>query len=659
MIRSYETNGSKLSISDYIYNLSPDDTPFLSLIDDEPITQTFIQWQTDSLKKASKNSNLEGSESKSDDLSATRTLTNHTQILRKVVKVTDTAKVIKLAGRSDELKYQIDKKLRELKTDIEYAFLHNKVGVSPTKNTQGVLTGYRFLVSHINEADPDTGAITHRDTIENTGLIEKDLSDMFHNLYMCGSNANTVMFHPKHAAFFSSLAEKGQRVRVFKNVDSSVNLSVGVYVDAFNREYKLIPNRLMPTENIYFFNPGDFKSMTLRPIKITNLTKNGSSDVSMIETELSLRLSNPFAAGILDIRKPPIPPKPIPAFKRYIAMVGGNGVEVKELTDVNRADGVQSMGTILNKYLPLGLQVLSFSKGQRSSIELLEMIDDVIAADVEAAVLYVNSYDLDRGENPLDGYLEATKTICERLVHAGIKVFLSESPLLWGFADDEKKAYSVKVNEAVMKLDIDGITKITIPPITEYYPDRFADMEMCAKRSADQILPLFNSALNPTLLNEPMHFTSSSAIPDGWRVGATWTHGSTVRKISDSSFEITVNNATVTEQTLVITMPTITAGGDVSDTFQASIATDVYDNVDSIASKLILTKDSAMTNVEQRSSEGDIKGILKTGQVVSDTPNTLGVSLQCKSTRWSAGARIIVSNYKVWKSIEPIGRIFT
>lgn len=123
---SYELNGKKLSFANWISNLSPQETPFVSMTGKEAINQTLFQWQTDALAAASEdNSVVEGSEAASGKRESTTKLSNITQILRKVVKVSDTANALVNYGRGKELQYQMEKAGKEIKRDLEMSFLHN------------------------------------------------------------------------------------------------------------------------------------------------------------------------------------------------------------------------------------------------------------------------------------------------------------------------------------------------------------------------------------------------------------------------------------------------------------------------------------------------------------------------------------------------------
>lgn len=310
---SFNQKGKKLSFADWIANLSPEETPFASLIGKVSIDQTEYKWQTDRLKAAKKNAEIEGSDAVAVDLDATTELNNNIQLMRKVVKVTDTANNTANYGRGKELMYQLAKAGAELKRDLEFAFLNQTTLVTGNASTAAEFKGFLGLVAAADAADPDTGAVVHKTVAApstgSAGAIddskfEEAILDLCEQLYTAGATANTIMFHPSHAKAFSKMLEKegashgATRVRVFEN-QSKLNLLVNVLVDPLGQEFKLVPNRQMPKNSFYFFNPADFDQMVFRAPHVEDLAKTGSAETKMIEMETGLRLRHPYAAGAL------------------------------------------------------------------------------------------------------------------------------------------------------------------------------------------------------------------------------------------------------------------------------------------------------------------------------------------------------------------------
>ena len=299
---SYDQNGKKLSFANWISNLSPQEVPFTSMTGKESINQILFQWQTDSLSPVdADNAVIEGSPADSVALESTILKNNTTQILRKVVQVSDTANVTANYGRGKELQYQMEKKGKEIKRDLEVALLQNGDKVEGGAGQARKTAGFQALVAEVDIPDPDTGAVVHK----NVGgdLTEAALFDLTYELYIAGSSADIIMFHPSHASFFSALQERsgvdGNRQRIFENTPK-FSVYVNTVVDPLGQEYKLIPNRWMEPGKVFFFNASDWTQMVLRAPARTKLAKDGSYEKWMIEMECGLRHRNPYASGILD-----------------------------------------------------------------------------------------------------------------------------------------------------------------------------------------------------------------------------------------------------------------------------------------------------------------------------------------------------------------------
>lgn len=308
---SYELNGEKLSFANWISMISPDDAPFTAMTGKEAINETVTSWQTDVLAPVNTTAVLEGSDLSDDDISMGPTTTNfnYTQIFRRGVSVSDTANVVATYGRGREIQYQMEKAGKALKRDIETVLLAKesvKAAGSSTGGTDGkgiarTMDGFYNLVNAVGATDGDTGAIVHKSYATEGGLPdEASLFDLTAQLYTAGSDADIIMIPPAFAGSIAGLQEDADtRVRIFENTKQFIK-QVNTITDPLGQTYKVIVNRWMPADCIYFFNASDFTQMVLRAPKRIELAKTGSAQNWMIEAELSLRLRNPSAAGIAE-----------------------------------------------------------------------------------------------------------------------------------------------------------------------------------------------------------------------------------------------------------------------------------------------------------------------------------------------------------------------
>lgn len=77
---SYDVVGIREDLRDVIYNISPEETPFLSKCKKSKATNTYHEWQTDTLRSSATNAHVEGAATTAEAITASVRLGNYTQI---------------------------------------------------------------------------------------------------------------------------------------------------------------------------------------------------------------------------------------------------------------------------------------------------------------------------------------------------------------------------------------------------------------------------------------------------------------------------------------------------------------------------------------------------------------------------------------------------
>src|SRR5206468_10074006 len=90
-------------IEDVIFDISPTETPLLSMAQRKTAGNTLHQWQTDALAAAAANRQVEGDDASYTTAAPTVMLSNYTQISRKTLVVSRTADRVRKYGRAREL----------------------------------------------------------------------------------------------------------------------------------------------------------------------------------------------------------------------------------------------------------------------------------------------------------------------------------------------------------------------------------------------------------------------------------------------------------------------------------------------------------------------------------------------------------------------------
>ena len=116
-------NSIREDLADVIYNISPSETPFMSNAAKGTASSTLYEWQTDSLADTAANAQIEGDDYDGDARTATVRLNNRTQISAKSVTISGTDDAVDNAGMSTQMAYQLAKMGKELKRDMERAFV--------------------------------------------------------------------------------------------------------------------------------------------------------------------------------------------------------------------------------------------------------------------------------------------------------------------------------------------------------------------------------------------------------------------------------------------------------------------------------------------------------------------------------------------------------
>jgi hypothetical protein len=133
---TYAARGNREDLTEAIYNIDPTDTPFLSGIEVTEATGVKHEWQTDALAAAvATNYVEEGLDATGEAATATVRLSNTCQISDKVPRVSGTQQAVLKAGRNDELEYQVAKRSKELKRDMESSHLANNAEVTGSSGT--------------------------------------------------------------------------------------------------------------------------------------------------------------------------------------------------------------------------------------------------------------------------------------------------------------------------------------------------------------------------------------------------------------------------------------------------------------------------------------------------------------------------------------------
>lgn len=303
---TYDAIGNREDLSNLIFDVSPTETPVLTMIGKNKATGTKHEWQTDALAAASgANAVIEGDDATTDAATATTRLYNYCQISDKVPRVTGTQEDVDSAGRASEMAYQMEKKSKELKRDIETVILQNVASVAGNDTTArksaGLQTWILTATDIASDATPATGDGTdiHTDGTARA-LTESMVEGVLATAWSTGGMPSIGVMNAFQKRKFANFS--GNSTRNVDAKDKKIVNSVDIYIDPLGSEIRLVPDRYAPTDVCYFIDPDYLKFSTLRDFKTVDLAKTGDSMRKQIIVEYTLEVCNEAAhAGIYDL----------------------------------------------------------------------------------------------------------------------------------------------------------------------------------------------------------------------------------------------------------------------------------------------------------------------------------------------------------------------
>jgi hypothetical protein len=306
---TYNAKGIRENLSDIIYRISPEETPFISNIGKEDLQNTYFEWQNDSLASAATNSALEGDDIASfPSVTATQRLGNYAQISRKLVLVSGTLDTVKKAGRKSELAYQTSLRAAELKRDMEFIATQNQAAVAGNSTTARLTAGLESFL----RTNTSVGATGSNATLSGTtqgypstartdgtqrAFSETILKSVMAAVYTSGGKPSYLMVgvtQKQNVSAFAGIAVN--RFQITKPEMGAVIGAVDVYVSDYGN-LQIVPNRFQRNRTAFFIQPEYCSVGFLRPFTMETLAKTGDAEKRLLLCEWGLKVKHEAAHG--------------------------------------------------------------------------------------------------------------------------------------------------------------------------------------------------------------------------------------------------------------------------------------------------------------------------------------------------------------------------
>ena len=290
--------GNAEDVTDFIINISPEETPLLTALPKKKATASYHEWLTDDLATAAENAKGEGSLFGTETILARTRIVNYCQIAYKVYEVSGTQEAINKYGVTSELSYQAVKMMKELKRDMDLDLWRNaSVAIGDTADISGAarqLDGFQSIrpSAHSGAAQLTVAALT--------GVAaEAQFNAVMGKIFDDGPSSTVAYMLPS----VKRLVSRWTGVAT-KNFDQDA-MKIVTVIDIYQSDFgtvRLVMDRYMKAniqgvEAIYVGNFDNAAVAFLRPFQTKRLPSVKDALAGVVLAEYTLEYGNPNSYG--------------------------------------------------------------------------------------------------------------------------------------------------------------------------------------------------------------------------------------------------------------------------------------------------------------------------------------------------------------------------
>ncbi|MCC7464549.1 MAG: DUF5309 domain-containing protein [Gammaproteobacteria bacterium] len=314
---TYDAVGNREELANKIYQITPEETPFLSLIGRKPVSSVHPEWQIDSLASPDTDNNQpEGNDWSFSAITPTSRVGNYTQISDKKIIISRTQDKTSKAGRKSELAREVAKKGVELRIDMEAIALSNQASSAGSGNgaTNRKLGGFRAWLStndNISGAsggfNSGTGVVDAATNGAQRAFTKTILDAVILSTYNAGGSPKTLMLSPYAKTVFSTFMSDSnvapQRFETPAKSQTTIVAAADMYLSDFGT-ISVVPNRQMAragatvARNAFLVDPRMVSLGVFDDIHLVKPAKTGDAEKRVLVTEYTLLVNNEAAHGV-------------------------------------------------------------------------------------------------------------------------------------------------------------------------------------------------------------------------------------------------------------------------------------------------------------------------------------------------------------------------
>ena len=304
-------------LTDVIYNISPTEVPLQANVGRGSSSNTKKEWQIDELESVdTSNAAIDGADFGSDSSDEAQRIGAYHQISIKYLSVSRRANIVNKAGRKSELAYQIAKKGKSLRRDVEAIACLGQATLAGNSSTASLSPGLGAWIKTNTDrggsgTDPALSNTTYGEptTAPGDGTIraadESLILALLKDAYVAGGNPNMIMVGPTMKQLFSNYMFSSSARIATQYQDQGPNnrggISVVGAVDVYVSDFTIldiVPNRFQRERDMWILDTEYWEITYLDGYKTETIAKIGDAERRHILVDWSLKSNNEAASAV-------------------------------------------------------------------------------------------------------------------------------------------------------------------------------------------------------------------------------------------------------------------------------------------------------------------------------------------------------------------------
>lgn len=299
--QTYQAIGNREDLSNDIYNITPYDTPVMTMAKKGKAEAMYTEWQTEALAAVNANNAvIEGDDAANTALTPTVRVGNHVQTMEKTIGISTIQQAVSKAGPNRERARALINKRRELKRDCETIILSNQVrvvGATATAQKLRPLVGW-YATNTSRGAGGANGTASAAATDGTPRNFSETLvRTLMATCYANGAEPTVMMSGPINRTNITTQISGGA-TKFYQVADKEMVATITKY----NSDYgtlKVMPNRFQRERDMHFLDPDFVELRYLENWGQQELAVTGLARREQMWGSLTLAVLNEAAHGVI------------------------------------------------------------------------------------------------------------------------------------------------------------------------------------------------------------------------------------------------------------------------------------------------------------------------------------------------------------------------